>query len=72
MENRMGCALGVCLGCSIRVVGGGHGAYQRVCTEGPVFWADKVVWEKRIDANDLIQSTDYADNTERREVMGDV
>jgi dihydroorotate dehydrogenase electron transfer subunit len=46
MENRMGCALGVCLGCSIRVVGEGHGAYQRVCTEGPVFWADKVVWQK--------------------------
>jgi dihydroorotate dehydrogenase electron transfer subunit len=46
MENRMGCALGVCLGCCIRVVGEGHGAYQRVCTEGPVFWADKVVWQK--------------------------
>jgi dihydroorotate dehydrogenase electron transfer subunit len=45
MENRMGCGLGVCLGCSIRVQGTGHEAYQRVCTEGPVFWADKVVWE---------------------------
>jgi dihydroorotate dehydrogenase electron transfer subunit len=46
MENRMGCGLGVCLGCSIRVVGTRHGSYQRVCTEGPVFWAEKVVWEK--------------------------
>jgi len=46
MENRMGCGLGVCLGCCIRVDGRGHGAYQRVCTEGPVFWAEKVVWEK--------------------------
>jgi dihydroorotate dehydrogenase electron transfer subunit len=46
MENRMGCGLGVCLGCCIRVEGTGHGTYQRVCTEGPVFWADKVVWEK--------------------------
>lgn len=45
MENRMGCALGVCLGCSIRVEGTGHEAYQRVCTEGPVFWSDKVVWQ---------------------------
>lgn len=45
MENRMGCGLGVCLGCSIRVQGTGHEAYQRVCTEGPVFWSDKVVWE---------------------------
>lgn len=46
MENCMGCGLGVCLGCCIRVVGEGHGAYQRVCTEGPVFWSERVVWEK--------------------------
>ncbi len=46
MENRMGCGLGVCLGCCIHVEGTGHGTYQRVCTEGPVFWADKVIWEK--------------------------
>ena len=46
LENRMGCGLGVCLGCSIRVHGEGHGAYERVCTEGPVFWAEKVAWEK--------------------------
>jgi dihydroorotate dehydrogenase electron transfer subunit len=45
MENRMGCGLGVCLGCCIRVEGSGHEAYQRVCTEGPVFWADRIVWE---------------------------
>jgi dihydroorotate dehydrogenase electron transfer subunit len=44
MENRMGCGLGVCLGCCIRVQGSGHEAYQRVCTEGPVFWSDKVIW----------------------------
>ncbi|MGH9398681.1 MAG: dihydroorotate dehydrogenase electron transfer subunit [Terriglobia bacterium] len=46
MENRMGCGLGVCLGCCIRVEGEGHAAYQRVCTEGPVFWSERVVWEK--------------------------
>jgi len=46
MENRMGCGLGVCLGCCIRVRGTGHEAYQRVCTEGPVFWADKIVWDE--------------------------
>jgi dihydroorotate dehydrogenase electron transfer subunit len=45
MENRMGCGLGVCLGCCIRVDGTGHEAYKRVCTEGPVFWAEKVVWD---------------------------
>lgn len=46
MENRMGCGLGVCLGCCIHVDGEGHGTYQRVCTEGPVFRADKVIWER--------------------------
>ncbi|TAM80115.1 MAG: dihydroorotate dehydrogenase electron transfer subunit [Acidobacteria bacterium] len=46
MENRMGCGLGVCLGCSIRVEGTGHAAYERVCTEGPVFCAEHVIWEK--------------------------
>ncbi len=46
MENRMGCGLGVCLGCSIRVEGTGHGAFERVCTEGPVFTADHVVWQR--------------------------
>jgi dihydroorotate dehydrogenase electron transfer subunit len=46
MENRMGCALGVCLGCSIRVRGEGHAAYERVCTEGPVFWSEHVVWRE--------------------------
>lgn len=46
MENRMGCGLGVCLGCCIRVDGTGHSAYERVCTEGPVFRAEKVVWER--------------------------
>ena len=46
MENRMGCGLGVCLGCCIHVEGEGHGSYERVCTEGPVFWAERVVWER--------------------------
>jgi dihydroorotate dehydrogenase electron transfer subunit len=48
MENRMGCGMGVCLGCSIAVRGEGHGAYERVCTEGPVFWANYVRWEKEV------------------------
>jgi dihydroorotate dehydrogenase electron transfer subunit len=45
MENRMGCGLGACLGCCIRVESEGHEAYQRVCMEGPVFWAEKIVWK---------------------------
>ena len=45
MENRMGCALGVCLGCVCKVqMPGGRFEYQRVCTEGPVFNAKDIVW----------------------------
>lgn len=45
MENRMGCALGVCLGCVCRVrTATGDVEYQRVCTEGPVFNAEDIVW----------------------------
>lgn len=45
MENRMGCALGVCLGCVCKVdTGEGGFEYQRVCTEGPVFDAADIIW----------------------------
>ena len=45
MENRMGCALGVCLGCVCKVqTPGGGFEYQRVCTEGPVFNAEDIIW----------------------------
>jgi dihydroorotate dehydrogenase electron transfer subunit len=40
MEQQMGCAMGVCLGC---VVMTRHG-YQRVCRDGPVFPAEELVW----------------------------
>ena len=46
MENRMGCAMGVCLGCVCPVRTGPHSfEYQRVCTEGPVFNAADLVWD---------------------------
>ena len=47
LEERMGCAMGVCMGC---VVEGttktmtSHARFQRVCTEGPVFPAEAVAW----------------------------
>ncbi len=45
MENRMGCAMGVCLGCVCPVrTGTDSFEYQRVCTEGPVFNAADIVW----------------------------
>ena len=42
MEQRMGCAVGACLGC---VVMGVTGQPQRVCREGPVFSAEELDWE---------------------------
>ncbi|MDE0685854.1 MAG: dihydroorotate dehydrogenase electron transfer subunit [Candidatus Poribacteria bacterium] len=45
MENRMGCAMGVCLGCVCPVhTDADTIEYQRVCTEGPVFNAADVAW----------------------------
>ena len=46
MENRMGCAMGVCLGCVCPVrIDTNHVEYQRVCTEGPVFNATDIAWD---------------------------
>jgi dihydroorotate dehydrogenase electron transfer subunit len=47
LEERMGCALGVCMGCIVEIAGPhatAHKRFQRVCTEGPVFDAEAVVW----------------------------
>ena len=41
MEQQLGCGLGACLGCVIKTARG----YERVCTEGPVFNAEDVIWE---------------------------
>lgn len=40
MEQHMGCAMGVCLGCVTPTVRG----YRRVCRDGPVFPAEELVW----------------------------
>ncbi len=46
MENRMGCAMGVCLGCVCPVrTDVDTIEYQRVCTEGPVFNAADIAWD---------------------------
>jgi len=38
MEERMACGLGTCVGCVVKV----GESYVRVCSEGPVFYADEV------------------------------
>jgi dihydroorotate dehydrogenase electron transfer subunit len=45
MEERMGCGLGACMGCSIPMKTGG---YKRACKEGPVFDARDVEWAEQI------------------------
>lgn len=40
MEERMGCAMGVCLGCVVPTRRG----LQRVCRDGPVFRLDEMGW----------------------------
>lgn len=42
VEQTMGCAVGACMGCTVRVHGGN--GYARVCTEGPVFASEEMVW----------------------------
>lgn len=48
LENRMGCGLGVCLGCVVPIRTGEEVSYKRVCAEGPVFDAQDVIWEYRV------------------------
>lgn len=40
LEEHMSCGFGACLGCVVKTTDG----YKRVCKEGPVFDARKVVW----------------------------
>ena len=42
LDQRIGCAAAVCLGCA--VIGGG-GTPLRVCRDGPVFASDELEWE---------------------------
>ncbi len=47
LEERMGCAMGCCLGCVVEIATeppDSHARFQRVCTEGPVFPAEAILW----------------------------
>ncbi len=46
LDAPMPCGIGVCLGCAVKVKTPDGGIwYRRACVEGPVFWAEEVVWE---------------------------
>ena len=41
MEERMACGIGACLSCTCESANGGK--RKKVCTDGPVFWAEEVL-----------------------------
>ncbi|MCY0880826.1 MAG: dihydroorotate dehydrogenase electron transfer subunit, partial [Firmicutes bacterium] len=44
LEQRMGCGVGACLACAV-LVNTDHGpGYARVCSDGPVFQAEELIW----------------------------
>jgi dihydroorotate dehydrogenase electron transfer subunit len=46
LEERMACGTGACMGCAVAVEDKkGALAYKRVCSDGPVFNLNNVVWE---------------------------
>ncbi len=46
MEEYMGCGLGVCHGCAIKVRDGeGKPVYKMVCSDGPIFQARDIIWQ---------------------------
>ena len=47
LEEYMACGVGVCMGCAVKTRENGNIVYQRVCKEGPVFWADNICWDDR-------------------------
>lgn len=44
LENRMACGFGVCLGCVQAIAGSDNVKSAKVCTQGPVFPADEVIF----------------------------
>lgn len=45
LEERMGCGIGACLGCNVKILlPDGGWCYQRVCKDGPVFDAKEVAF----------------------------
>lgn len=42
LEERMGCGIGACLGCAVKVISGEEPRYGHVCKDGPVFYAKDV------------------------------
>ena len=52
LDPWMGCGIGTCLGCVVRMQGADdpRSKYRCACTEGPVFDAARVVWPGESDS----------------------
>ncbi|AET70181.1 2-polyprenylphenol hydroxylase-like oxidoreductase [Desulfosporosinus orientis DSM 765] len=47
LEERMGCAVGACLGCAVALIDEtGAKVHKKVCQDGPVFQGKEVVWDE--------------------------
>jgi len=40
----MACGIGTCMGCTIKIKEGNNIKHKRVCTDGPIFKANEIVW----------------------------
>lgn len=45
VENYMGCGMGLCYGCVVKIKGNNSWEYKRVCKDGPVFEAKNIIWK---------------------------
>ncbi len=46
LEERMACGTGACMGCAVAIKDkSGDVAYRRICSDGPVFNLEEVIWE---------------------------
>ncbi len=47
LDEVIACGMGVCLGCAHPVKAGAETGYAKVCTQGPVFNGEEVVWDEK-------------------------
>jgi len=45
LEREFACGIGVCMGCSIKVIENGKEVNRRICKDGPVFDGRSVIWQ---------------------------
>lgn len=45
LEERMGCGIGTCVGCVVKIIKDNGWEYKKVCKDGPVFLGEEVLWD---------------------------